>query len=404
MTVMYSNSIHGHALKGWNTVAAILWGLAFALPAGAGQYQLLAGEPNSVVVAARVLNAEQICNLEVTVQGQTSIEREVKAPHFETRIDITPRETENVTVSWRGKFKRSNGELINACPTEGQTSFRVVVDNAPLRAAWASLWSQMRPEKAECVRTALQSDRVRYDWFDLSDPQTSAEDWKIQRAMAQCDAFLDRKKAWGDNKPDNFACSLPGGLKTRCEGYFMAIENGKNQPISKDAALRRQLDNLAWGTGVRETAAAQASRQRQAQALKAKLAAEEAAKIKAIEDARIREEQQALEAKAAQEQARKDKAEADRAKRLQEIERLENERLEKRSWLLKQLEKLKSDPKEESKSDNKDGKDGKGDSKPDGKGDGKTDAKPDGKAVNKEVTKEGSAKPQEAKPEEPKSK
>ena len=58
---------------------------------------------------------------------------------------------------------------------------------------------------------------------------------------------------------------------------------------------------------------------------------------------------------------------------------LENERLEKRSWLLKQLEKLKSDSKEESKSDNKDAKDGK-----------------DGKSSD--------AKPPEAKPEEPKSK
>ncbi len=317
----------------------------------AGQYQLLAEQANMVVVAARVQNAEQVCNLDISVQGQPAIEREVQAPYFEARIDITPQDTELVTVTWRGKFKRVNGVLVNACPTQGQAQFQVVSGNAQLRSFWDSYFSQMAPAKAECVRTALQSDRVRYEWFDLNDKQVSPEDWKIQRAQSQCDVFLARKKAWGDKNVKSFACALPGGLKTQCEGYFSATENGKAQPISRDAAIQRQLENKAWDTGVRETAAAKAGRQKKEQALKARLAAEEAASIKAQEEARILEEQQAQEAKVTQARERKEKAEADHARRLKELDRLEQERLEKRSWALKQLEKLRRDPKADAKAE-----------------------------------------------------
>jgi len=50
-------------------VAALLGGLALAVPVKAGQYQLLAEQANTVVVAARVQNAEQVCNLEISIQG-----------------------------------------------------------------------------------------------------------------------------------------------------------------------------------------------------------------------------------------------------------------------------------------------------------------------------------------------
>lgn len=340
-------------MKASGLATFLWWGLALVCPVQAGQYQLLAEQANTVVVAANVQNAEQVCHLEITVQGQPAVAREVQAPYFETRIDITPPDAEFVTVSWRGQFKRVNGVAINACPTQGRTQYRVVFDNVPLRAAWGSWLSSMGPAKAECVRTALQADRVRYEWFDLSDPQVSAEDWKIQRAVTQCDAFVAQKKAWGDQNPQRFPCVLSGGLRTQCEGYYSATENGKTQPISREAAIRRQLDNQAWGSGVRETAGAKAARYKKEQDLKARLLAEEEAKVKAEEEARLREVQLAKEALAAQARERKEKAEADRARRLQELDRLEQERLEKRSWLLKQLEKLKSDPQADAKAEAK---------------------------------------------------
>ena len=371
-------------------LAVIAWGwLALAAPAQAGQYQLLAEQANTVVVAARVQNAEQVCNLEISIQGQASVEREVRAPYFEARIDITPQDVETVAVTWRGKFKRVNDVAVNACPTQGRTQYAVVFDNAALRAMWGSLLSQMVPAKAECVRTALQAERVRYEWFDLNDKQVSPEDWRIQRALTQCDGFVAQKKAWGDQSPKSFACVLPGGLKTLCEGYYTATENGKTQPVPLAVAIQRQLENKAWSTGVRETAAAKAVRYKKEQALQAKVAAEEAARIKAEEEARLREAQLAQEAKEAQARERKAKAEADHARRLKELERLEQERLEKRSWLLKQLEKLKRDPKADGKAE-----DAK--SKEDKPKDAKAEpAKPE-VAAPKEV------KPQEAKPEEAK--
>ena len=367
---MQSHSIRALALNTGCLITRWCGGLALAVSAQAGQYQLLAEQANTVVVAARVQNAEQVCNLEISVQGQAPFEREVRSPDFETRIDITPQDLELVAVSWRGKFKRVNGEVVNACPTQGSTRFVVVSDNVALQTVWRNAFTAMGPANAQCVRTALQLERVRYEWFDTTAKESSPEDRKIQRALIRCDEFVAQKKAWGDQNPQGFACTLPGGLKTRCEGYFTAALKGKTVPISAEAAIRRQLDAQPWGTGVRETAAAQAARQKQEQARQARLLAEEEAKAKAQEEARLREEQLAQEALAAQARERKEKAEAERARRLQEIERLEQERLEKRSWLLKQLDKLKRDPQAETKSE------GKSEAKPETK----PDAKPEPKA------------------------
>ena len=271
---MQSNSICERALKLGGFVAALLGGLALAVPVKAGQYQLLAEQANTVVVAARVQNAEQVCNLEISIQGQASLEREVRAPYFEARIDITPQDAESVVVTWRGKSKRVNDEVVNACPTLGRTQFQVVNDNVALRAAWLRGFAAMGPAKSECVRTALQLDRVRIEWFDMNSQESSPEDWKIQRAMGQCDAFLAQKKAWGEQNPKSFAC-VQSGVKTRCEGFYSVTENGKTRPISAEAAIRRQLDKQPWGTGVRETAGAKVARQKQEQALKDQQLAEE---------------------------------------------------------------------------------------------------------------------------------
>lgn len=390
---MSSLSIFRCTLKALGWAALLSLGLAFVCVAQAGQYRLLADQANAVVVAARVQNAEQLCNLEISIQGQAPLERTVRAPYFEARIDITPQDVESVTVTWRGKSKRVNDEIVNACPTLGRTQFQVVYDNADLRTAWRTALAAMGPAKAECVRSALQMDRVRYEWFDVNDKEPSPEDMKIDRAMGQCDAFLAQKKAWGEQNPKNFPC-VQAGVKTRCEGFYSVTENGKTRAISAEAAIRRQMDNLPWGTGVRETAGAKVGRQKQEQALKDQQLAEEQAKVKAEIEARQREEQLAIEAIAAQARERKAKAEADHARRLQELERREQERLEKRSWLLKQLEKLKSDPKADAKTDGK--SDAQSDTKADAKADAKSgDAKPP-------AAKTEPGKPQEAKPEEPK--
>lgn len=165
-------------MKAGKLAAIALGWLAFAWPVQAGQYQLLAEQANTVVVAARVQNAEQVCNLEISIQGQAVVEREVQAPYFEARIDIAPQDVESVTVTWRGKFKRVNDVAVNACPTQGRTQFVVVEDNAALRAGWRNTFMAMDPAKAQCVRTALQLDRVRFEWFDMADREVSPEDRK----------------------------------------------------------------------------------------------------------------------------------------------------------------------------------------------------------------------------------
>ena len=189
-------------------------------------------------------------------------------------------------------------------------------------------------------------------------------------------SFLAQKKVWGEENPKSFSC-VQSGVKTRCEGFYTATENGKTRAITTDAAIRRQLDKQPWGTGVREISGAKVARQKQEQALKDQELAQEQVQLKAALEARQREEKEAIEAIAAQARERKAKAEAEYARRIKELERLEQERLEKRSWLLKQLEKLKSDPKADAKSDTK------GDAKGGGQSEAKSEAKPDAKAEAK---------------------
>jgi hypothetical protein len=359
-----------NASRWWNLVW--LW-LAAAPLAWAGQYVLMAGQTNTVPIAARVLNGEQVCNLEITVQGRAPFQREVRAPYFETRIAITPQDEDSISVSWRGQFKRVNDQVVNACPTQGQTQFAVVDDNTQTYAEWGRIWARLNPDKASCVRSAFQHEGIRPEWFDFSNPQVSAEDWKIQRAFSQCDAFLAQKKAWGSNNPQGHACTLPGGLSTRCEGFFSATVNGKTQVISRDQAIARQLDNEPWSTGVREMAGAKSARLKKEQDRLDALAAAEAAKIKAEEDARLLVLKQAQEAKEAEARARQAKIDALRAQIAEEKERKEKERLENRNWLLKQIDKVKGDGKADGKTDSKT------ESKSDTKTEPKTEPKPEAK-------------------------
>ena len=360
-----------------------LW-LGMAPMAWAGQYVLLAGQTYTVPVAARVLNGEQLCNLEIVVQGQAPFEREVRAPYFETRIAITPQDEDSITVTWRGRFKRVNDQLINACPTQGQTQYTVVDNNLQTRAEWAAMRAPWAPDKASCIGTAFNHFGIRPEWFDFGNAQVSAEDWKIQRAMSQCDAFVAQKKAWGANNPQGHACKLSGGLQTRCEGIFIAPVNGRTQTISREQAIVRQLENQPWGTGVREMATAKSARLKKEQDRLDALAAAEAAKLKAEEDARLLAEKQVQEAKDAEVRERQAKIDALKAQIAEEKERKEKERLENRNWLLKQIDKVKGEAKVPAKED------AKAEAKPEAKPDVKPEAK-DAKADVKDAKPEGKA-------------
>jgi hypothetical protein len=321
----------------WYGVLLSLW---LAPVAWAGQYVLVAGQANTVPVSARVLNGEQVCNLEITVPGQPPFERVVRAPFFDTRIAITPGNEASVLVQWRGLSRRTPEGVINACPTQGDLTFKVVRDNAVTKAVWSAMLAQLSPAKAECVRVGMAHEKVRPEWFDFNDARPSAEDLRIQQVFSQCDAFLARPKAWGTQSPAGHACTLAGGIQTRCEGFFSAQVNGKTQVISQEVAIQMQLSNQPWSTGVREIAGAKNKRIQQEKERVARLEAEEAAKIKAIEDARLLAEKQAEEAKLAEQRAIQDKIDALKAQIAEEKMRKEKERIENRNWLLKQVDKL----------------------------------------------------------------
>jgi hypothetical protein len=325
---------------GW---AGLLW--LFAAPwAWAGQYVLQAGQTQTVPVAARVLNGETRCNLRISVPGQADVERVVQAPFFDTAVAITPQDEEFVTVRWQGQARRINDQVVNGCPTQGEATFKVVSNNALTRAMWAGMQAQLPTAKADCVRTAFALERVRPEWFDFTDPQPSGEDAKIERAFAQCEAFLAQPKAWGTQSQQGHACTV-AGLKTRCEGFFTARVDGKVQTISRDAAIQRQLQNLPWSTGVREMASVKAARIQQEKDLVARAAAEEAAIQQAIKDARLKAERQAQEAKAAEERALQEKIAALKAQIAEEKAQAAQEK----NWVFRQIDKIKGVPAPEAK-------------------------------------------------------
>jgi hypothetical protein len=316
----------------------LLW-LCAAPWAWAGQYVLQAGQTQTVPVAARVVNGETRCNLRISVPGQADVERVVQAPFFDTAMAITPLNEESVTVRWQGQSRRINDQVVNGCPTQGETRFKVVSSNALTRAVWAGMQAQLAPAKAECVRTAFELDRVRPEWFDFNDPQPSGEDARIDRAFAQCEAFVARPKAWGTQSPQNHACTV-AGVKTRCEGFFSASENGKVQTISREAAIQMQLQNLPWSSGVREIASVRTTRIQQEKDRVAREAAEDAAKLQIIKDARLKAEQQAQEAKAAEQRALQDKIAALKVQIAEEKVLAAQEK----NWVFKQIDKIKGVP------------------------------------------------------------
>jgi hypothetical protein len=312
-----------------------------AASAWAGQYQLAPGRANEVVVRASVKTGEPLCNLLVSVQGQAPVERQVRAPGYEARLSVTPEREGPLTLEWLGQAHREGASLVPACPSGGQTRMLVAADNRLIVAGWTAVLSRMGQAKAECMRTALRLEQVRHDWYDLRDPQEGAEDWKIQRAFAACEAFVDRPKAWGDKSADNHACAL-ASLKTRCQGYFAEKgSDGKLREISADAALRLQLDGRPWTTGVRENTAVKAQRLQRERAEQARLERQEQERLLAEEKEREREAREAQERMVAEEKERIAKAEATRKAEAEEKERLEKERLEKRNFAVKAYDSAK---------------------------------------------------------------
>lgn len=325
---------------GW---AGLLW-LCAAPWAWAGQYVVQAGQTQTVPVAVRVINGETRCNVRISVPGQADVERVVQAPFFDTPVAITPQDEEFVTVRWQGQARRINDQVVNGCPTQGEARFKVVSNNALTRAMWAGMQAQLPTAKADCVRTAFALEQVRPEWFDFTDPQPSGEDAKIERAFARCDAFLAQPKAWGTQSQQNHACTV-AGLKTRCEGFFTARVDGKVQTISREVAIQRQMQNLPWSTGVREMASVKAARLQQEKDRVAREAAEEAAVLQAIKDARVKAERQAQEAKAAEERALQEKIAALKAQIAEEKAQAAQEK----NWVFKQIDKIRGVPAPEAK-------------------------------------------------------
>lgn len=324
-------------MRGLNHV--LVWaglGLMAVGPAHAGQYQLMVGQVQTVPIAVAVRNHETRCHLQLQVAGQPPVGRVVMAPLFEARLQIQAGQPGPVQVRWIGSAQRVHGELVNACPSEGQTELYAVASNEELVANWNQLFAKLGPSLSACVRMALEVQQVRHEWFDLQATQSSAEDAKIRAALQQCEAFQARSTAWGGKDPQRHACVLASGVKSECEGFY-ALPGKSAQAISQKEAIARQLQGQAWTTGVRETAPARAGRLKREQAEQQRREAEAAAEVQA----QAKREQDEEAKRQAEAKAQADQAEAERAREAEQKEKEEKERLENRSWLSKTYDELK---------------------------------------------------------------
>ena len=122
----------------WFKKARMLYVLSWLMAgaaAWAGQYRLQLGQANRVPVGIEVRNAETQCNVEIRIDGGPPMNYKVSAPDFTAWIMLTPNQAGPMQVSWKGVFYRNaKDELLNPCPTMGQTRFLAAAGNEIGRA------------------------------------------------------------------------------------------------------------------------------------------------------------------------------------------------------------------------------------------------------------------------------
>ena len=334
--------------------ARVLCGLLALFASAAAwavQFRLQVGQANRVPVGIEVRNAETLCNVEIRVDGGPPFQQRVSAPDFMAWLVLTPVRSGPVQVSWRGVFHRNDrDELVNPCPTQGQTRFMAGTSNVDLQQDWRQWWASQDPAQAQCVQKILELLTLKTDWLDRLDPEPALPGKVLARSQSQCERFVQIKTPWGNEPMQSHPCNLRG-LKTRCEGYYTQA-GGKGQRLNYEQAVAMHVSGTALVAGHAESMAAQQARARAAKAAADKAIAEENARVeafkKALAEQKAREEEQRL----AQQQA----AEEERQKKIKAAEQREREWLENRPWLVRKLSRVQPKPLEEEQAQSEPGK------------------------------------------------
>ena len=294
----------------------------------AGEYALQQGRTQTLTVLADVRNGLPQCHLRIEIEDLPPLQRTVQAPRYAADIELTPAGHEPLQVRWQGQATRdARGEVINPCPTAGETTVAVLPSLAPLRAQWQA-WLDAKPAPlAACLRMGLPMVGVDTGRFDLSQPQASVGDARIRRITDACEHFVALPRAWGAQDETRHACTLAGS-RTFCEGVYRLPAQGRQRgaQISASQALERHLAGLRFETELREHTPTRVAREQRLAREKARAEAEAAARLKAEEEARQREEAERVAREQAEAQARKAAAEAARKKAEEDKARAEEER------------------------------------------------------------------------------
>lgn len=324
--------------------ARVLYVLVFILACAsswAGQFRLQVGQANRVPIGIEVKNAETQCNVEISIAGGPTVQQRVSAPDFMAWLVLVPAQPGPVQVSWRGVFYRTEkDELFNPCPTMGQTRFMASGANTDVQADWQAHWARLSPAMTLCMQTALKLQGLNLAWYDRRDAVGSVVDKVLGRVEGQCEQFVQIKTPWGGEPMDNHACQS-GGLKTRCEGYYLASPKGPR--LGYEQALGRHMAGERLSARHDESRAAQQARARAARLAQEKADAAEAARVEAFKQALMEQKKR----EEAEQEARRLEAEAERQRQIKAAEQREREWLENRPWLVRKLSRIQPKPLED---------------------------------------------------------
>jgi hypothetical protein len=256
------------------------------------------------------VKAESTCSIEISIRGKKD-QRTIEPQGPEQTVDFEGQELGESEIRWEGKFRMRGLKSISACSSSGVIKVVTVPNSEQLKAEWARFFSSLSVDEQSCVRFGLRYKQVLFEETEARIKIESPTSPASSQVVSKCKAFLVTKTLWGESNKEDFPCTRDGE-KSRCTGVYAARRaDGTLFAISREEALKNQLDGLVWTTAGVET---QDAKQRRDMLAAEKKEAEELVRIAKAEAA---EQERIAKAKAA-ELERIARAERDRLAKIEQ--------------------------------------------------------------------------------------
>lgn len=301
---------------------------ATAQPVGSNQLQL--GQVNAITVKIPNQDANK-CNVEISVPGGQSFQKEVSGPSFETGLELTPSQAGPFSVEWKGKYKSRGLNSVGGCSGSGVFQFQVSQNTESIKRKWTELFARSKQDFTDCIKVGLELSKLKIENPSKEEKISDPDDANAKEVISKCDAFIATKTIWQDKNQASFECTLKDQVKTLCEGvYAERTSDNVLKLISKTQAVQYHFENKKWVTAQRENSEGKAQRVQK----------EEENKV-AIEAANLAKKAQEEKEEKLKNSPEYKKQQADLAKQKLAEERVEAERERKEKIALALQEKEK---------------------------------------------------------------